>query len=192
MDEDRIQKTGIKPLREILHQVGDMFSVKASVSGGTSPFESEDEEDFANAVVYLSAIGVSSMISCGAGADDKDPDVVVVQCGPPYRIGLPAKDYYSDGAVMQKYEASVAQVFKNLYPDQVNSSLLTREMDLDRYNVATLGKSQEVAHDVVEFEKQLAAASPDAEDADDVTVSFSVSPNSSLLIISRNTTILCL
>ena len=174
MDEDTIKKEGIKPLQEILHQVADMFPVKESASRKRSLLEQKDEKDFANTVLYLQKIGVSSLISCGAGADDKDPDVVVVQAAPPYRVGLPAKDYYSDDDVVKKYEATVAQVMDNLHPKHKdeNSTQHAQWMEARGHDsIAARGKAKDIAHDVVEFEKKLAAASPDAEDRDDVTVS---------------------
>ena len=195
MDEETIQKKGIKPLQEILRHVADMFPVKEAAIRQRTALESEDEEDLADTILYLAKIGVSSLISCGAGADDKDPDVVVVQCAPPYRIGLPAKDYYSDDEVMKKYEATVAQVIENLHPDHKdeNAAMHTRWMESGGHgSVAAQGKSKEFAHEVIEFEKLLAAASPDAEDRDDVTVSFAVPSEMLVLTVSSNTTTPCL
>lgn len=193
MDEEAIKKKGIKPLQEILHQVADMFPVTESAFRKGTALESKDEEDLADTMLYLAKIGVSSLVSCGAGADDKDPDVVVVQCAPPYRIGLPAKDYYSDEDVMQKYEDTVAQIIENLHPDHSNTTLLAGWMDDGEHSsIAARGKSKDFAHEVVEFEKQLAAASPDAEDRDDVTVSLAVPFYLFVLTGSRNTIIRCL
>jgi endothelin-converting enzyme len=175
MDEEAIKKKGIKPLQEILHQVADMFPVTESAFRKRTALQSKDEEDLSETILYLAKIGVPALVSCGAVADDKDPDVVVVQCSPPYSIGLPAKDYYSDDDVMQKYEDAVAQVIDNIHPDHENSTLLARWMGSGRQSVAAQGRSADFAHDVVEFEKHLAVASPDAEDRDDVTVSFVVS-----------------
>lgn len=180
MDEEAIKKRGIKPLQEILHQVADMFPVKESTFRKRTLLESKDEEDLEDTMLYLSKIGVSSLVSCGAGADDKDPDVVVVQCSPPYRIGLPAKDYYSDDDVMKKYEDTVAQVIENLHADHKgeNATLHALWMESGGHtSIAARGKSKDFAHDVVEFEKKLAAASPDAEDRDDVTVILSLCPS---------------
>lgn len=84
---------------------------------------------------------------------------------PPYRIGLPAKDYYGDENVVQHYEDTIAQIIEKM---DVHKHF-TRDKD---HRTGQFG-SQETAHEVVEFEKNLAAASPDAEDRDDVTVSYS-------------------
>jgi endothelin-converting enzyme len=169
MDEESIKKQGIKPLREILHQVADLFPVTESSFMKTLL---NDKDDIKDTILYLQKIGVSSLISCGAGADDKDPDVVVVQVSPPYSVGL-AKDYYSDNDVVQKYEDAIAQIIANFHPDEDNSTLHNpwiRSMKHD--GMDTREMSKDLAHELVEFEKKLAAASPDPEDADDVTVSF--------------------
>ena len=97
MDEENIKKDGIKPLLEILHQVADMFSVQESASQQRTPLPVKDNDGLSDTVLYLAKLGVSSLVSFGAGADDKDPDTVIVQASPPWRIGLPAKDYYKDG-----------------------------------------------------------------------------------------------
>jgi endothelin-converting enzyme len=142
MDEDTIKKEGVAPLMEILHQIADMFPAQS--------LSSDDSKEMAETILYLAKLGVPALISSGAGADDRDPDTVVVQVSSPWRIGLPAKDYYKDGNVVKKYENALTQVMTSLYPDH----------------------KHDYAHDVVEFEKKLAAASPDAEDMNDVTVSY--------------------
>ena len=68
---------------------------------------------------------------------------------PPRRIGLPSKEYYNDSKVVKQYEDTITQIAEALHPSD---------------------RSRADARDLIEFEKELAAASPDAEDADDVTV----------------------
>jgi endothelin-converting enzyme len=196
VDEDTIKKKGIKPLQEIIHQIAGMFSVEESEFQKRTLLEGKDEDDLAATILYLSKIGVSSLVSCGAGADDKNPDVVVVQCSPPYRVGLPAKDYYSNDDVVKKYEDTLAQIIENLHQDHEheNASLHARWIESGGHtSIAARGTSKDFAHDVVELEKKLAAASPDAEDRDDVTVSsVTTSRYISILRITSNTTIPCL
>jgi endothelin-converting enzyme len=87
MNEDKIKKDGLKPLMEILKDITDMFPVKGSVYERDSLLESADKEDLADAIGYLAKLGVPAFISAGAGADDKDPDTVVVQVrGIPHRL----------------------------------------------------------------------------------------------------------
>lgn len=104
-----------------------------------------------DAILHLSKLGVTALVSTGTGADDKDPDTVVVSVSNPYRIGLPAKELYGDENTLKKYEEVITQVISAL---EVSAS-----------------DGIEIYHGVVEFEKQLAAASPDAEDSNDVEVS---------------------
>lgn len=173
MDEDTIKKVGIKPLMEILHQVSEFFPVKESAFRRRTPLVAADSKDIAETILYLHKLGVTALLSAGAGADDKDPDTVVVQVSPPWRIGLPAKDYYRDAAVVRKYEDTLAKIIGNLHPDHKheNATLHAEWVKVKGHgNIAARGNSQDYAHDVVEFEKKLAASSPDAEDSNDVTV----------------------
>lgn len=174
MDEDTIKRAGVKPLTEILHQIADLFPVEESAFDRRTPLTATDSKSIAETILYLSKLGVAALISSGAGADDKDPDTVIVQVSPPYRIGLPAKDYYSDSAVVKKYEDTLAEIIANLHPDHSdeNATLHGQWTKVKGHGkIAARGESKYYAHDVVEFEKKLAAASPDAEDRDDVTVS---------------------
>jgi endothelin-converting enzyme len=148
MDEDAIKKEGVGPLLEIIMQVADRFLTGKSVITQEASLTSADTDEMAEAILYLAKLGVSALISSGASADDTDPDTVVVQVSSPYRIGLPAKDYYKDDNVVKKYEEALSQVLSSLFPDLPHAS----------------------GHEVVEFEKKLAAASPDAKDQQDVTV----------------------
>lgn len=172
LDEDTIKKEGTKPLLEILHQVSDMFPVRKSTSGSTHLSKPEDGAALSDTMKFLYNLGLSPLLSIGAGADDKDPDTVVVQVSPPRRIGLPAKDYYKNEKVVQKYTNTIISIFENLQQD-VN------------------GNATEYAQNLVRFESILAAASPDAEDADDVTVSLRPFLLKLVLTTSRNTTTLC-
>jgi endothelin-converting enzyme len=149
MDEETIKKEGTKPLKEMLTEISDMFT-KSDTEFDTL---SKDSSTLSETVLFLQKLGVSALVSTGAGADDTDPDTVVVQVSSPWRIGLPAKDYYKDKDVVAKYEAAFMAVLGALYPD------------------SEVGK----AEGLLEFEKRLAAASPDAEDQNDVTVGLHVS-----------------
>ena len=173
MDEDTIKKAGIKPLMEIIHQIAEIFPVEESTSGATTT-EAEGK-DLANTIEVLYKMGVTSLVSVGVGADDKDPDTVVVQVSPPYRIGLPAKDYYEDDEVVEKYQNTLIQILANLYPNhQDENSTLHNEWkrSLGHGLIAARGQNEDYAKAVVAFEQKLAAASPDAEDSNDVTVSL--------------------
>jgi endothelin-converting enzyme len=177
MDEDTIKKAGIKPLIEVIHQIADIFPVVESAFQRRTPLLGRDKDDIPDVLFFLNKLGLSPLISLGAGADDKDPDVVVIQASPPWRIGLPAKNYYEDPSVLKDYKETVAQVIENVDPDhkRENATLHAEWMRSNGHGkIAARGTSKNSADEVVEFERQLAAASPDPEDSQDVTVSNSL------------------
>jgi endothelin-converting enzyme len=94
----------------------------------------------------------SSLISAGTGADDKDPDTVVVMAGAPWSVGLPAKELYKDDKVVKRYKQTISEVFSALQEQGVLQSI--------------------DANALVDFEKAIAAITPSAEDSNDVTVSI--------------------
>lgn len=103
---------------------------------------------YAETILLLAKYGVSALISPGASADDADPDVVVVSVSPPWDFGLPAKERYEDDTLVEKYKDVVAETLGQLVP----------------------GHTRDILAGVVDFEKKLAAASPNSEDRQDVTV----------------------
>jgi endothelin-converting enzyme len=151
MDEAAIKRAGVKPLMGILAEIAGLFPTQ-EIPFLRSALTSKDNDEMADTILYLAKLGVPALISSGAGADDRDPDTVVVQVSSPWRIGLPAKDYYTDDSILRKYEEALVQVMAALYPDQKDS--------------------RDLARGVCGFEKKLAAASPDAADMNDVTVSL--------------------
>ncbi|KAK5044530.1 hypothetical protein LTR84_010741 [Exophiala bonariae] len=143
LDEDTIKKVGLAPLAELLDTINHLYPA--------SCFRSPRSTDgLSETVIYLAKLGVTALAAAGTGADDRDPDQVVVSVSAPYRIGLPAKELYSDDKVVEKYKTVIHDVFAALYPEK-----------LDHLKDSTSA--------LVEFEIKLAAASPDAEDRDDVT-----------------------
>lgn len=168
MDEETIKKAGVKPLMDILHDVAEMYPVQARTA-------TKDSKRLSDTIRFLAKLGISSLVSFGAGADDKDPDTVVVVASPPWRIGLPAKDYYTDAAVLKKYEDTLSETIQQFHPElqYVNHwKISVPWVELTAHGRIVQGSgAQSYAHEVVEFEKKLAAASPDEEDRNDVTVS---------------------
>ncbi|PQE17031.1 peptidase family m13 protein [Rutstroemia sp. NJR-2017a BBW] len=148
MNETAIKNVGIKPLVEIMHQVLDFFS---PASNEHPILQKEDHDNLTNTILYMTKLESSALISLGAGPDDKNPDAVVIQVSSPYRIGLPSKEYYKDEKVVASYINTIAQI-------------------LPKFQAASENRlAENVASDLVDFEKKLAAASPDAEDMEDVT-----------------------
>jgi endothelin-converting enzyme len=144
MDEDSVKKEGLKPLMEIINHVKELYPI--SVSGVNAK-----DERLQTAILYLYQLGVTAIIAPYTGADDKDPDSVIVAITPPQRIGLPAKELYHDEKIVGRYKSVVSEVFSGLFPG---------------LDVGAVGDG------IVDFEKKLAAAAPREEDANDVTVGF--------------------
>lgn len=128
LDEDNIKRLGAEPLLKVLEEI------KQAYPEG-------------NAVPRLARYGVTGLVATGTGADDRDPDTVVVSVAAPYSFGLPSKERYEDEKLVEKYRNVTVTVLSALYP----------------------GAKEESFSKIVDFEKKLAAASPSTEDREDVT-----------------------
>jgi endothelin-converting enzyme len=128
LDEDKIKSLGVEPLLKVLSEIKQAYP----------------EGDAAS---LLARYGVTGLIATGTGADDRDPDTVVVSVAAPYTFGLPSKERYEDDKLVEKYRGVTVQVLKALYPDAKEESFSK----------------------IVDFEKKLAAASPSTEEREDVT-----------------------
>jgi endothelin-converting enzyme len=142
LNEDQIKHNGAKPLLEVMGQIKKVYPVTRQGS---------DAHDLKDTILLLAELGITSMVAVGTGADDTDPDSVVVSVAAPYSFGLPSKERYLDSKLVEQYRDVAVNVLSALYPKQ----------DVDSF-----GK-------VIDLEKKLAAASPDSEDRDDVTVGYS-------------------
>ncbi|GAB1312580.1 hypothetical protein MFIFM68171_02790 [Madurella fahalii] len=140
LDEPTIKTIGIAPLVKIIERVKSSFPSSGSDLTGSGKALSET-------ILLLAKHGISGLVASGTGADDADPDVVVVSVSPPWRIGLPSKERYEDDALVEKYQAVVVEVLSQLNPEGNKDNLAA----------------------VVDFEKRLAAASPSTEERQDVT-----------------------
>ncbi|KAJ8110218.1 hypothetical protein OPT61_g6889 [Boeremia exigua] len=128
LDEDKIKSLGIEPLLKVLEEIK-----KAYPEG--------------DAASLLARYGVTGLIATGTGADDRDPDTVVVSVAAPYSFGLPSKERYEDEDLVEKYRNVTVKVLRALYPDAKEESFSK----------------------IIDFEKKLAAASPSTEEREDVT-----------------------
>ncbi|KAF2103346.1 peptidase family M13 [Rhizodiscina lignyota] len=108
------------------------------------------EGDLRETILLLAKYGISALIAPGTGADDKSPDTVVVSLSPPWTIGLPSKERYEDEKLVKKYEGVLAQICSAFHPD----------------------RDCGITSNIVEFEKKLAAASPDTQEREDVTKTY--------------------
>lgn len=138
LDENKIKSIGLTPLVHILEEIKKTYPVGAS--------ESPSIKD---AILFLAKHGISGLVSSGVGADDTDPDTVVVSVAAPGSFGLPSKERYEDDELVKKYRDVAVQVLSALYPEQ------------DKATFAS----------IIDFEKKLAAVSPSEEEREDVTVS---------------------
>lgn len=170
MDESKIKKEGVEPLKMVIRQIMNLFPVTTSNIFEGIPLTTADEERLTESIIFFEKLGIASLISLSAGADDKNPDVVVVKASPPSTIGLPAKDYYEDKIIIQKYNKTIAQIFKNLnlVHWQYSPNNLTALLNTKNYkNWNSI--PEYLAGEVVSFEKRLSLASPSASDSNDVT-----------------------
>lgn len=142
LDEDKIKSVGVEPLVQILDEIKKAYPIEGTASVDASPTK--------DTILFLARYGIDAFVASGTGADDRDPDSVVVSVAPPGRLGLPSKERYEDEKLVEKYRGVAVEVLSALYPDQ------------NKDNFAK----------VVDLEKLLAAASPSTEEREDVTVSF--------------------
>lgn len=141
LDESKIKSIGVEPLQRVLENIRKAYPIAASSSGSIK-----------EAILLLAKYGVTGLVTAGTGADDTDPDTVVVSVSAPWSFGLPSKERYEDEKLVEKYRDVAVEVLSALYPDQ-DKKYFSRVIDL---------------------EKKLAAASPSEEDREDVTVSLAL------------------
>jgi len=143
LNEDQIKSIGAEPLVRVLEEIKKAYPTTAS--------ESHSIKD---AILLLAKYGVTGLVTTGTGADDTDPDTVVVSLGAPWSFGLPSKERYEDEKLVEKYRDVAVEVLSSLHPDQ----------------------DKAVFAGIIDLEKKLAAASPSEEEREDVTVSLYTSP----------------
>ncbi|MCJ1320379.1 hypothetical protein MMC15_005717 [Xylographa vitiligo] len=180
MAESSIKKRASSPLLQILYKLEEIFPVKRPYQGQERFPKMEmqhqkglfytGETALSNAISYLMEIGVDAMLSLGVDADDKDPDSTIVMVMAPWRPGLPSKEYYRDDNVIRMYKSTIAQVLEGLLQEASPNTTILASWQNQEGPESGLGIKSEVLVDaLVDFEKQLAEASPDPEDAQDVT-----------------------
>lgn len=138
LNEDQVMKAGAAPLLQVLEEIKKVFPI----TNDANPQELSD------VITLLAKYGVPSLVAAGTGADDTNPDTVVVSVAAPYSFGLPSKERYEDDKLVETYRQVTIETLAGLYPDA---------------DKASFGK-------IIDLEKRLAAASPSSEDREDVTV----------------------
>lgn len=155
MAEGDIKRAGIAPVQNLLVELSKLLAMDDSVYGKGVRVQPQDSKAVSKAILYLERLGIPSFLSFGVGADDKDPDSVVVFAGPRYGIGLPSKTYYQNKDTVAQYKSAMAQVLEAVLPSAAGRSTV-----------------EKLAAAVVDLESKIAAATPDLEDLQDVTKAY--------------------
>ncbi|KAM0275049.1 hypothetical protein ACHAQH_007610 [Verticillium albo-atrum] len=137
LNEDAIKSSGIKPLKQTLDKLADVFP-------------SDTTKSLEDAILFLHKYGIAPLVAAGTGADDRDPDTVVISVSPPWNFGLPSKERYEDEKLLEKYRNVTIEVLDLIYP----------------------GGDKAKFSQVIDLEKKLAAASPSTEEREDVTKTY--------------------
>lgn len=158
LNETLLKSIGSKPLLDLLSQIEEIYPVKKPKGKG--------DTTLTDAVKFLISIGLEGPISLGVGADDKDPDSNIISLSPPWSFGLPSKQYYNTSDVVNKYKDTIGSVLEALLKETDPSTTVLSTLR-DPGMLTSFNKK--VVEDLVEFESQMAAASPDPEDLSDIT-----------------------
>ncbi|KAL8831777.1 MAG: hypothetical protein Q9191_000663 [Dirinaria sp. TL-2023a] len=173
LDEKRLRLVGAEPLLEVLKQIEKLFPAKRPHSSESFPnsilqaqksLKYDGENRLSTTIAYLISIGVEALVSFQVGADDKDPDTVILSLNAPRRPGLPSKEYYDDLDVLVNYASTINQVLDALLREATPNSTLIENLSGGFHK-----NSEELVADLMEFEARLAAATPSEEEAEDVT-----------------------
>ncbi|KAL8698497.1 MAG: hypothetical protein Q9224_001823 [Gallowayella concinna] len=173
MDEKTIRKIGAEPLLDILRKLESSYPPPRRFGGivsspNTIAHEQKGLMEYGNdgltrAVSYLSKIGVPALVAFSIDADEKDPDSVVLKMDALDRPGLPSKEYYLDQGLLKDYAETIGTVLEALLREARPTAELSSETTM------LFECSKELVKAVVDLEKNLALASPDEADAEDVT-----------------------
>lgn len=158
MDETALKKIGVAPLVELIEKVAEKFPVNFATYDNEEPLQQEDYAQLSEAILLLEQLGVSSFEALFTGADDKNPDVVIVQAMPS-GYNLPSPEYYGENETVKQYEDMLGQVFSSFLPTTSSKKSATK-----------------LAQSVVELEKKIAALTPPAEIRQDVTKYYNIVP----------------
>ncbi|KAG0260651.1 hypothetical protein BG011_001714 [Mortierella polycephala] len=164
MNTDQILKVGRKPVVDEVQKVLQVFPVTGSAlaSQQDGAAASLDKAALSMTLAHFNKMGLSTINILSVTTDFKDPStnvLVLVEGG----LGLPSKEYYLEDGIMGIYEKTVGEMFALIMDqDMINNGTETKTA-----SVEVSAKWLEVAKDVVQFEKQLAAASTSATDLSD-------------------------
>lgn len=125
-------------------------------------------EELALAIAQLAWVGVRTMVDFDVDADPKNPDDNVFRMGE-NGLGLPSKEYYQEDKIVNIYQKTVEDMFVIV--------MGTSNKDGERETASMSSKPPvvdwaEVAKNVVEFEKLLAAISSEQEDLENSELTY--------------------
>ncbi|KAI0518184.1 peptidase family M13 [Xylaria bambusicola] len=156
MNEATLKQIGVGPLTDLISQVAQSFPVDdASYETDEIP-QLEDYSKLSDTILLLEQLGVASFEGLYTGADDKNPDVVIIQAMPA-GYNLPSPEYYEDNDTVEQYQAMLEQVFSSLLPTVTSKKSATK-----------------LSRSVVALEKKIAALTPPPEDRQDVTKYYNI------------------
>ena len=155
LDDGALKKIGLAPLKEVVKKVIEIFPPAHDGitlgSNGTFPNRTTTHKNLPAIIKFLSSQGVGHFVGTGTGADQKDPDTVIVSVGAPSRFGPIANERMTNATLINKYKAVIHQVMHAVVGNQ-DIGNLTFEA-------------------IVDFEKRLIAILPTPEERRDITVS---------------------
>ena len=175
MDEDQIKAAGSTPLLSVLEEIEAHFPANqphTSTIGFPKLLDQaqkgllfQGETQLSRTVAFLREIGVTAILSLSVGADDKDPDNVVVSVNAPRQPGLPSKEYYKDPQLVAQYGQVIGQVLEGLLEESKRPNVTAKLPARGR----VVAQSAELVEQIITFESMLAKLTPDTVDAEDVT-----------------------
>ncbi|KAF2970462.1 hypothetical protein GQX73_g3160 [Xylaria multiplex] len=156
MNETTLKEIGVKPLTELIGKVAQSFPIGDDTYDIEKLLQPEDYAKLSDTILLLEQLQVTSFESLYTGADDKNPDVVIVQAMPA-GYNLPSPEYYGDDDTVKQYRTMLEQIFSSLLPAATTRKDATK-----------------LAQSVVELEKKIAALTPPPEDRQDVTKYYNI------------------
>ncbi|KAH8198724.1 hypothetical protein TruAng_007088 [Truncatella angustata] len=156
IDETTLKQIGVKPLVQLTEQVAQSFPVKDGFLNTSDVLRKDDYARLSETILLLEKWGISTFESLDTGADDKNPELVIIQASPA-GITLPSPEYYEDVDTIKKYQETLEAVFSKLHPiDQARKH------------------ADKLAEAVVDLEKKIARVTPPPEDQQDVTKYYNI------------------
>ncbi|KAG0337095.1 hypothetical protein BG000_005825 [Podila horticola] len=127
-------------------------------------FISAEREQLAQAIAQLAWMGVTGLVEFDVDSDPKNPDENVFKLGES-GLGLSSKEYYSEEKIVAIYQTTIEEMF-TIIMGKDN----TTEFQKGPGKVPPVWA--EVAKNIVEFEKLLAAISNNPEDLDNSELNY--------------------